>query len=200
MNIQALLERSARDHAHLCPRQILGVRMGLHGIEILQIEPNCENKRLFIIAETDGCFVDGVTAATNCAIGHRTLRVEDYGKVAATFIDTQTDCAVRISPVLDIRERAYIHAPAAPSRYQSQLQAYQNMPADEMFKVENVTLNINLAQIIARPGLRVKCERCGEEIMNQREVIQNGVTLCHTCAHGGYYAGQNIISSRIAAQ
>ena len=35
MNIQPLLEKSARDHHHLCPRQIIGVRMGLLGLQAL---------------------------------------------------------------------------------------------------------------------------------------------------------------------
>ncbi len=35
MDIQPILERSVRDHAHLCPRQILGVRIGLAGMKAL---------------------------------------------------------------------------------------------------------------------------------------------------------------------
>jgi formylmethanofuran dehydrogenase subunit E len=35
MNLQALLEKSAHDHHHLCPRQIIGVRMGLLGLQTL---------------------------------------------------------------------------------------------------------------------------------------------------------------------
>ncbi|MBK9095054.1 MAG: hypothetical protein IPM84_20295 [Anaerolineae bacterium] len=38
------------------------------------------------ITETDGCFVDGVSAVTGCYVGRRTLRVEDFGKVAAVFV------------------------------------------------------------------------------------------------------------------
>jgi formylmethanofuran dehydrogenase subunit E len=45
---------------------------------------------LLTILETDGCAADGVSAATGCWVGRRTLRVEDFGKVAATFVDTQT--------------------------------------------------------------------------------------------------------------
>ena len=187
MTLQYLLELSSRDHSHLCPRQILGVRMGLCGIKTLQLEPNHGGKRLLIITETDGCFVDGIVAATNCTVGHHTLRVEDYGKVAVTFIDTQTDRAVRIAPVLDIRRRAYHHAPDELRHYFAQMQAYQFMPDEEMFTVQDVTLTVPLAQILSRPGMRVNCDVCGEEIMNEREVRQNGMTLCHVCAYGGYY-------------
>ncbi len=66
-------------------------------------------------------------------LGHRTLRVEDYGKVAATFVDTATGQAVRVAPALDIREKACMYAPDEPRHYFAQMQAYQIMPDAEMF-------------------------------------------------------------------
>jgi formylmethanofuran dehydrogenase subunit E len=187
MNLQPLLEFSSRDHSHLCPRQILGVRIGLRGIGSLHLESNLGNKRLLLISETDGCFADGLSAATNCTVGHRTLRVEDYGKVAATFVDTQSGRAIRVAPVLNIRQRAYAYAPDETRHYFAQMQAYQIIPDDEMFTVQEVTLKTPIEQIVSHPGLRVDCDVCGEEIMNQREIHQNRLTLCRACARGGYY-------------
>jgi formylmethanofuran dehydrogenase subunit E len=187
MELQALLEKSSRDHSHLCPRQILGVRMGLVGMSALGFDAPPEKKRLLIVAETDGCFVDGLSAATKCTVGHRTLRVEDYGKAAATFVDTQTGHTLRVAPALDIRQKAYAYAPDETRHYFAQMDAYQVMPDHEMFTVTEVTLTTPIKAIVSRPGLRVNCEVCGEEIMNEREVKQNGLTLCKTCAHGGYY-------------
>jgi formylmethanofuran dehydrogenase subunit E len=51
-----LLKQSANYHRHLCPRQVLGVRMGLLAGEMLGLEvpqPH-KSKRLFTIVETDG--------------------------------------------------------------------------------------------------------------------------------------------------
>lgn len=187
MDIQHLLEISSRDHSHLCPRQILGVRIGLRGICSLQLEPNLHSKRVLTIAETDGCFADGISAATNCTVGHRTLRIEDYGKVAATFIDTQTQRAFRVALVLNIREKAYHYAPGEERHYFAQMQAYQIMPDREMFTVTEIQLKASIESIVSRPGLRVNCEACGEEIMNEREVIHDGLTLCLSCAGTSYY-------------
>jgi formylmethanofuran dehydrogenase subunit E len=186
-DLSALLETSARNHSHLCPRQILGVRIGLRGICSLQLEPNQGCKRLFVITETDGCFADGLSAATNCTVGHRTLRVEDYGKAAATFVDTQTGKAVRVAPVLDIRERACAFVPDEPRHYFAQMQAYQIMPDEEMMTVEEVLLKTPIEQIVSRPGMRVDCDICGEEIMNERETLRDGLILCQSCAGDGYY-------------
>ena len=176
-----------QDHDHLCPRQILGVRIGLAGMKALGFDESPTNKQLLVISETDGCFVDGVIAATGCTVGHRTLRVEDYGKVAATFVDTKTGRAVRVAPWSDIRERASAFVPDESRHYFAQMRAYQNMTDEDMFVTQEVVLNTPVEQIISRPGMRVNCDLCGEEIMNERETHQNGLTLCRTCADEGYY-------------
>ena len=193
-DLQTLFGISSRDHNHLCPRQILGVRLGLAGAAALVLEPPIKDKRLLVVTETDGCFVDGVTAATGCTVGHRTLRVEDYGKAAATFVDTHTGRAVRVAPVVDIRQRAYTYAPDEPRHYFAQIQAYQIMPEAEMFTFTEVKLTTSIEAIISRPGLRVQCDVCGEEIMNEREVHHEGLTLCRACSNRAYYqpTGQHI--------
>ncbi|HEY3313430.1 MAG TPA: FmdE family protein [Anaerolineales bacterium] len=191
-DLQPILENSSRHHSHLCPRQILGVRLGLMGMHSLQLEPNCGSKRLLVITETDGCFVDGLSAATGCTVGHRTLRVEDYGKTAATFVDTKTGRALRVAPNIDIRKRAYRFVANEPRHYFVQMQAYRVMPDAEMFSVREVALKVPVEQIVSHPGKRVECSLCGEEIMNEREIRQNGLSLCLACARGGYYtAGEN---------
>jgi len=101
-----LLEASAALHRHLCPRQVLGARMGMLAAHELNLDLPQSGKRLLTIVETDGCFADGVSVATGCWIGRRTLRVEDFGKVAATFVDTQTGRAIRIAPRHDARTAA----------------------------------------------------------------------------------------------
>ncbi|GAB4488826.1 MAG: FmdE family protein [Anaerolineales bacterium] len=188
MNLQHLLDRSSRGHSHLCPRQILGVRLGLAGMKALGFDSPPPKKRLLVIVETDGCFADGVIAATDCTVGHRTLRVEDYGKTAATFVDTLTGQAVRVAPALDVRQKAYAYAPDEPRHYFAQMQAYQIMPDDEMFTVTEVTLKTPIEAIISRPGVRVNCDLCGEEIINEREVRQDDLTLCRACAGEAYYS------------
>jgi formylmethanofuran dehydrogenase subunit E len=67
--LAALLQQSAALHRHLCPRQVLGVRMGLYAAELLGLALPQSDKRLFTIVETDGCFADGVSVATGCTLG-----------------------------------------------------------------------------------------------------------------------------------
>ena len=194
-DVQSFLAETAAMHRHLCPRQVLGVRMGLLAADLLHLDLPQSDKRLYTFVETDGCLVDGVTVSTGCSVGHRTLRVIDYGKVAASFVDTKTGNAIRIWPNPQCRTRAADFAPAAPNRWQAQLEAYQIMPAAELLSSCAIELRVDLNALIARPGGRVNCGVCGEEILNQREVIRDGRMLCHPCADGGYAQSLNDFSA-----
>ncbi len=185
--LDEILAMSMAHHDHLCPRQVLGARMGLAGMAALGIQTTKIDKRTLIIAETDGCYIDGLEAATGASVGHRTLRIEDYGKIGATFIDVRTARAVRLAPLPDIRVRAAACVPAARSRYDAQLEAYQTMLDDELFSISEVVLTTPVQTLISRPGVRVNCDMCGEEIINQREVSRHGQTLCRACAGAAYY-------------
>lgn len=186
-DLQHLLERTALLHDHLCPRQVLGVRMGMYAAEIFGLEIPQSDKRLFAFVETDGCFTDGISVASGCSLGHRTLRLMDYGKVAATFIDTGNERAVRIWPHPASRQRAIGCVPDAQSNWHAQLKAYQVMPLNDLFRVASVSLNLSMQVLISRPGVRETCAVCGEEILNERQVILNNKVLCQSCADGGYY-------------
>jgi formylmethanofuran dehydrogenase subunit E len=186
--LEEFLEQSAAHHRHLCPRQVLGVRMGLLAGRLLDIPIPQAKKRLLTIVETDGCFADGVSVATNCWIGRRTLRVEDYGKVAATFVDTKTEAAVRLFPNHHSRQLAARFAPEADNRWQGYLLGYQRMPDELLFGVQSVKTAVPIARIISHAGKRVYCAICEEEIINEREVRRGEFLLCRACTGDSYYA------------
>lgn len=186
-DIQALLALSSARHAHLCPRQVLGVRIGLAGAAALGLDLPRTDKRLLVIVETDGCFADGIEVATGCTMGHRTLRLADYGKIAATFTDVKNGISIRVAPRLDVRARAYHYASDEPRHYFAQLRGYMVMPDAELLTVQSVALTPAATVIVSRPVIRTNCARCGEEIINEREIMRDGELLCYACAHGGYY-------------
>ncbi|HYP18562.1 MAG TPA: FmdE family protein [Chloroflexia bacterium] len=187
-DLQACLDRAAALHHHLCPRQVLGVRAGMHASGLFDLPLPQTGKRLFAFIETDGCFADGVSVATGCWLGRRTMRLVDYGKVAVTFVDTATGTALRVSPQPTARDLAPEYAPGEPDAWHAQLAAYRVMPAPELLRVQEVRLTVSLPEIISRPGLRATCRACGEEIMNAREVLSEGGAFCRRCAgRDSYY-------------
>jgi formylmethanofuran dehydrogenase subunit E len=165
--------------------------MGQYATEQLNLDLPQSDKRLIVIVETDGCLVDGIAVATGCSVGSRTMFMMDYGKTAATFVDTLTRRAIRILPHPHSRTRAYDYAPNAPHKWHAQLEAYQIMPAEELLTAQPVTLSISVQALVSQHGLRVVCERCGEDIINAREVCCESHVLCRACAGNGYYLSQN---------
>ncbi len=193
--LENLLEQSMARHSHLCPRQVLGVRMALAGAELLGFNLPRKDKSMIIITETDGCFLDGLEVATGLTPGHRTLRIVDYGKIAATFVDVKSGQAVRMTPRSDVRQQAYRFAPGETRHYFAQLQGYQVMPANILFSAAWVTLSPSADVIMSRPGVRTVCSACGEEIINEREVILDDKVFCQSCCGSGYYVRQTDLSA-----
>ncbi|MBB5235074.1 FmdE family protein [Deinococcus budaensis] len=182
-----LLRQSAALHRHLCPRQVLGARAGLLAGEWLGLDFPRADKRVLTFVETDGCFADGVSVASGCWLGRRTLRLVDHGKVAATFVDTKTGRAVRIAPRTDLRARVREARPDGQKRWDAYLAAYQTWPDEALFAVQPVRVTLDLAALISVAGLRTTCDRCGEEIVNGREVSGPEGTLCRDCAGERYW-------------
>ena len=139
-NLAELLSASAAIHHHLCPRQVLGVRMGMLAGKLLELELPQQDKRLLTIVETDGCAVSGISAATGCRVAKRTARIEDYGKVAATFVDTLTSVAIRIAPHTNVRHLVAEYAREAETRWESYLLGYQRMPDCKLLSWKEVAL------------------------------------------------------------
>ncbi len=190
--IKELLEKSAGLHQHLCPRQVLGVRIGLFGGKLLDLTVPQQDKQLLTVSETYGCATDGIAVATGCWVGRRTLRILDFGKVAATFIDTESGRAVRVTTSLNSRHLAKQYATDAPNRWQAYLLGYQRMPDDELLTARNVKLSFSLDKLLSKEAHRVHCQTCGEEITNEREITHEGSVMCRACAGYGYYQTEDI--------
>jgi formylmethanofuran dehydrogenase subunit E len=185
--LEAFLVQLDALHKHLCPRQVIGVRMGMHAAALFSLELPQRGKRLLTFVETDGCFADGIGVATGCSMGHRTMRLVDHGKIAATFVDTHTGKALRCRVSPDARVNAAACVPEAKSRWHAQLAAYQRMATEELFQVQDVVLSIDIEAIVAKPGLRTACSVCGEEIVNQRQIMVDGQPTCRSCAGDKYW-------------
>ncbi len=169
-------------HHALCPRQVLGVRVALYAARALDVPFPQGDRRTLILPEIDGCFADGLMVVSNCSVGHRTLRVVDVGKIAATVIDTLTQQAVRIWPRPGVRVAACAYADGEASRWHAQRLGYARMPDTELLSLQRVPVPAAAAPLLGAWDSCTLCTRCGEEVFYDRHVIVDGLRVCRGCA------------------
>lgn len=180
-----LLQEAVAFHGHLCPGQVLGVRMAMAGCHALGIgEPKGMHKDLVVFVEIDRCATDAIQAVTGCSLGKRTLKHLDYGKMAATLVKATTGEAVRVAARDDARERVSVYAFDVKDPRKAQIAAYGVMPEPELLSLTPVVI---LPGWLDRQRVRVACQICGEGVNYGREVVSDGFTLCRPCFGGGYY-------------
>jgi formylmethanofuran dehydrogenase subunit E len=187
-SLEEYLELAAQNHGHMCPGQVLGVRMAMVGLKSLGMDdPAQHRKRLMTFVEIDRCAADAVALVTGCRLGKRSLKFYDYGKVAATFADLESGNAVRVAARDDSRAKAQSMFPELGDPYRRQLAAYKAMEDAELFTVHRVKVKVGGQDLPGRPRSRVTCEECGEGINDGRERTANGRILCRSCAGESYY-------------
>jgi formylmethanofuran dehydrogenase subunit E len=165
------LAEAEKNHGHMCPGQALGVRMAMLGCRLVGIEEPKAGKRLIVFVEID----------------RRTLKHRDFGKLAATFLNTETSEAVRIVALESSRGLAKELFAHLPTKKEQQLEAYKTLPEERLFSWSRVRVNLPDADRPGHPLSRVICDECGEGVNDRREVARSGRSLCRACAGERYY-------------
>ena len=190
-DFDTLLKNSVAAHGHLCPGQVVGVRMAMLGCRLIGLdEPNRVDqiKKLIVFVEMDRCTGDAVADVTGVKLGRRSLKFMDYGIMAATFVNLETNTAFRIISTEEARDLAPVYAPEIPEKYPQQIEAYKRMPDSVLFRVQKVRVDMGDYDLPGPTRKKVSCSRCGQMVRDNREVVQNGHILCRPCAQGTYFS------------
>lgn len=177
-DIDLLLARAKEFHGDVCPGIVLGTRMTMIGMRELRMDPMVRNRDLIVYVEIDRCITDAVQAITGCSLGRRTLKYRPYGKFAATFINLATQDAVRVSA----REKERTEKPGSEAAT-----ALLDAPEEDLFRVQRVRVAIPEGDLPGFPKNRTRCSRCGETILDDKEIVAEETILCGNCARGSYY-------------
>ena len=194
--LEVLLLECEALHGHICPGQVLGVRMAVLGCSSIGIDDprGADRKKLIVWVEIDRCMTDALSAVTGVRLGRRSLKYFDYGKVAATFLNTETGRAVRIAALDSSRALAEARYPSLQGKKERQMATYREASAGELFKMETVTVDFKETDAPGRPRTRLTCVVCLEGINDGREISgEGGEVLCRPCANGAYYERKALI-------
>jgi formylmethanofuran dehydrogenase subunit E len=194
-----LLREAEIAHGHLCAGQILGVRMAMLAMNRLGIhsprkktlpngELNPDRKRPVVFVEIDRCATDAIGVVTGARVGKRALKLRDWGKMAATFVDLNarlspdTYKGIRVVALENSKQRARELYPDL-EKNEAQMRAYRELPDAELFSEQWVSVPLSPSEFPGYKGERLTCARCGEGINFDRFVERGGERLCLACAN-----------------
>jgi formylmethanofuran dehydrogenase subunit E len=203
-SLDNLLHDAELAHGHLCAGQILGVRMAMLALERLGIQDprvrhlpdgslNPDRKRLVVFVEIDRCATDAIGVVTAARVGKRALKLRDFGKMAATFVDLNSRLdaedanshdykGLRVVALETSKTLAAELYPGLEKNAQ-QMQAYREMVDANLFAEEWVRVPLPPSEFPGYKGQRLTCDACGEGINFDRFVNVGGQRLCLSCAN-----------------
>lgn len=196
--LNELLHEAELAHGHLCAGQILGVRMAMLAMNRLGIreprkrtlpngELNPDRKRPVVFVEIDRCATDAIAVVTGARVGKRALKLRDWGKMAATFVDLDAKVgpneykAIRVVALEGSKQRARELYPEL-DKNEAQMRAYRELPDAELFSEQWVRVPLSPSEFPGFKGERLACDLCGEGINFDRFIDRDGQHLCRACA------------------
>jgi formylmethanofuran dehydrogenase subunit E len=197
-SLNDLLHDAELAHGHLCAGQILGVRMAMLALQKLGIDDprprtlpdgslNPDRKRLVVFVEIDRCATDAIGVVTGARVGKRALKLRDFGKMAATFVDLNQTLgdhdfkAIRIVALESSKDLAHKLYPDLEKNAQ-QMNSYRDLPDADLFAETWVRVPLPPSEFPGYKGQRVLCARCGEGINFDRFIERDHQRLCLSCA------------------
>src|ERR1035438_2352965 len=188
-SLDEFLRDAEQAHGHICAGQVLGVRLAMLGLQELGIDDprGKDKKRLVTFVEIDRCATDAVAVVAGCRLGKRALKLRDWGKVAATFVDVNNGNSIRFAARESAKALARQMQPEIAGKNQQQMLAYREISGDDLFTTQWVKVELPPEEFPGYKGERVVCEACGEGINFRREVRRKEKILCRSCAGECYY-------------
>lgn len=189
-DFETLLKGSANAHGHLCPGQVVGVRMAMEGCRLIGLDNPAQLpqiKQLIVYVEMDRCATDAIGFVTGVRLGRRSLKFVDNGIMAATFVNLETKRAFRIVSTERARDLAQLVAPEIADKRQQQIEAYKRMRLEDLFDIQEVKVDVPACDMPGPTRFKQTCSICGQVVRDKKEVLKNDKIQCRPCALGTYY-------------
>jgi formylmethanofuran dehydrogenase subunit E len=186
LDFNVCFEAARQFHGHVCGGITIGTRMAILGMKSIGIaDPAGEHRKdLMVFVEIDRCATDAILSVTGCHPGKRNMKILDYGKMAATFVNLKTGKAVRIAAKNRDGEKIFTREMIQQNPHTDD---YSKLTDEELFNVKEVSVTIKPEDMPGKPLRTVPCSACGERIMDAREVVIDDKILCKPCSENEYY-------------
>ncbi len=171
-------------HGHHCP----GLTIGLRAAEwCLRELGRAGDEDIVVVTETDMCGDDAIQYLTGCTFGKGNFIFRDTGKVAFTFYRRSDNKRGRLvlKPdfAIDLRAKQETLRPEQKNELaqikQERIDRMMNAELDELFNFSVPDMEIPHRAVIHKS---IRCEICGEGVMESRLQMVNGKRVCIDCA------------------
>lgn len=190
------LDRVAEFHGHMCPGLAIGYRVS--DLALRELGDRAGDEELVAVVENDSCAVDAIQVVTGCTFGKGNLVFRDYGKQVYTFIRRPSGEGLRISvkwvpPPESDEERIawekYMKGDRSEGvsmkvhkRKSARIKAVMSAAEGELFDIEKIRA---APPPVAGIYPSVRCELCGEKVMEPRARLMDGKIVCMPCFERG---------------
>ena len=178
------LQQAVDYHGHLCLGQVLGVHLAEKGMDVIGTN---NPKNMIVFVENDRCIADAIQILTGTRLGRRSMKLVNYGKMAATFINTDTGDAYRVwvnGKINEMIGKISTNRLEKERQYERVLQ----LRSEDVVSVQKVRVNIPPEELPGKPKRTVRCIRCGEKVMDSKDLFTENGPVCLACAEGPYYS------------
>jgi formylmethanofuran dehydrogenase subunit E len=173
--LNELLDKCIAYHGHLCMGQVLGVKIAVKGLELAA---PAGPKDLIVIVENDRCIADAVQTVTGTRLGRRSFKLKDYGRMAATFLNTARGKAYRVNAAFEGK---------VDPENEAQVRSVLHMHDEQVVGWREVVTHLKPEEMPGKPKRVVACVRCGERVFDGKDTIQIDGPVCMACMQGSYY-------------
>ncbi len=163
-----IIDKVIQFHGHKCPGLAIGIRAA--EIALKDVGHHSKDEEIVAVVETDMCGVDAIQFLTGCTFGKGNLLFQDYGKVAFSFFNRNTNKNVRMR----INPEADISGDDKEKRYQEIMEC----SLDELFITSSLT---NTIPKKARLHESFICHLCQEKTMETRGRFFANQKICIPC-------------------
>lgn len=167
MDKNALWEKAAAFHGHVCPGLTIGYRASLYAIELLELTFS-DDEQVVCITENDACGIDAIQAILGCSVGKGNLLFHMTGKQAFSFYNRKTGKSVRL----------VLNKPEQKMTREESFAYYHAAKQEDLFTVKETKLALPEP---ARLFDSYICDCCGERAGANWIRLRDGKTLCVDC-------------------
>jgi formylmethanofuran dehydrogenase subunit E len=189
---ESVLENAIRFHGHQCPGLAVGIRVS--EVVLRELGKPARDEEMVAIVENNSCGVDAIQLLTGCTFGKGNLVFNDFGKSVYTFINRETNKALRISINKDAYDTDEEHRNLfAKVRNKTASESERELFTQKHIKKSNEILDLPEDKLLtieqvepesiqkARIYESLDCVVCNEAVMETRVKLLNGEAHCIPC-------------------